>query len=213
MGAGHFPWLTEESGFCLTRMRPPLVKRHTPPESGCVCVFRLWRPDVVSRRWRGLPGVPYHGAAPPWPHPTRREVLATPGRRVQRRVRALRPSNRSVPAYRPRQRWGATRRRCPGVPGAGAAPPPQAVSAKRRHKQERERRAQHRSRCEGPGRLECRRGRTVAPRLPGALGAGATKRHHPDPWGSARGQGGQRAACDSAAGRSRGRWAGETGEG
>jgi hypothetical protein len=45
-----------------TRMRPPLVKRHTTPWSGFCVVFRLWMPGVVSRRWRVLPGLLSAGA-------------------------------------------------------------------------------------------------------------------------------------------------------
>ena len=105
-------------------MRPPVVKRQTNPEGGCSAFF----PPVAS--WRCQPTVwcadwlSVHGRHRTWLHHTRLEGLSMPGRRVQSQVRALRPSNISVPSYRPRHRLGSPPRRGPvsARRGCGAAP-------------------------------------------------------------------------------------------
>jgi hypothetical protein len=92
-----------------TRMRPPVVKRQTPPRSGFLLFFSALFPGKVSIRARGLTSFPSTGAdeACCTKHVLRfyrqrngdcRETLSRP----------LRPRNISVPSYRPTQQGGCT---------------------------------------------------------------------------------------------------------
>ena len=62
---------------------------------------------------------------------------------------SVRPRNLSVPSYRPMQRSGSTRRRCPVRSGSGEEQHTQAVGDKRRFNQARERMSNQRQRAQG----------------------------------------------------------------
>src|SRR5512145_1683029 len=110
----------------LTLMRSPVVKGHTPPESGFFCFFPLWlRISVVSPWQRVLSSLPYG---------VHQRGCTTHFLRCARRcndecrdcsVESLRPSNVSVPSDRPMQRRGSTCRVGQGEPGSGEGPPTQ----------------------------------------------------------------------------------------
>src|SRR5918996_2371199 len=92
-----------------TRMRPPVVKRQTPLQSGFLLVFSAFFPGKVSVRARGLTSFPSIGAD---------EVCCTKhvlrfyrhrdGDCRETLSRLLRPRNLSVPSYRPTQKEGCT---------------------------------------------------------------------------------------------------------
>jgi hypothetical protein len=60
----------------LTRMRPPAVKRQTPPRSGLLLFFRRVGLGVVGLRFRALTSFPSSGTDDPCLHQTRLEVLS-----------------------------------------------------------------------------------------------------------------------------------------
>ena len=100
-------WEAQTPSGQLTLMRTPVVKRHTTPRSGVFAFFppcRSWcrHPlatcaDLVSLGWCGAHGLPQtllEGRAPsPWRWP-------------RAGVGSRRPSNISVPSYRPLQKRG-----------------------------------------------------------------------------------------------------------
>jgi hypothetical protein len=105
----------------ITRMRPPVVKRRTSPESGVLRVFPLqwsWRhwslatgSDLISRRR------PRHPVSAP--HTDCGSVAMVMASAEKRSSGSLRPRNLSVPSYRPMQSSGSTLRVRQLAPGSG----------------------------------------------------------------------------------------------
>ena len=102
-------------------MRPPVVKRHTAPESGCFRFFppwqgqrgqpSVWCPDVIS-----VSRCPPRMAAPT----TDRGAIITDVMMAEPRGGdSRRPRHDAVPSYRPIHKAGCACRARPCVPGAG----------------------------------------------------------------------------------------------
>ena len=126
-------------------MRPPLVKRHTPPESGFLAFF------PPSGAWRSQQTVAcsdviaVHGCRLTWLHHTRLAVLSPLARRLQNSIRLL-CCARETALFPQTVRCKDRAQRVDGVQGergAGEEQHTRAGSADRRITQERERRANH----------------------------------------------------------------------